>query len=157
MRTGGPAPDFALPDQSGTVRTLDELRAGRRAAVFFYLTAGLPVCVAEVGRFRDAAAEFERLDTVRIGISMDPLLRTRAFAEVMAPGFPLLTDADGAVAERYGVRRGRYAVAPVRRQSFLIDTDGTILQIVVGELRAVAHVEETLAFLRTLSGPGVSG
>jgi thioredoxin-dependent peroxiredoxin len=40
----------------------------------------------------------------------------------------------------------------VRRQTFLIDADGTVLHIVVGELRAVAHVEETLAFLRTLSG-----
>jgi peroxiredoxin Q/BCP len=151
MRTGGPAPEFALPDQTGTVRTLDELRAGSRAAVFFYVTAGLPVCVAEVARFRDAAAEFDRLDTARIGISMDPLLRTQAFAEVMAPGFPLLTDADGAVSADYDVKRSRFAVSPVRRKTFLIDVDGTVLHTVVGELRAVAHVEETLAFLRTLN------
>lgn len=152
MRIGQQAPDFALPDQSGTVRTLSELRGEGRAAVFFYLTAGLPVCVAEVGRFRDAADEFDLRDTARIGISVDPLPRTGAFASVIEPGFPLLTDADGAVAESYGVRRGRFAVAPVRRQTFLVDTDGAVLHIVVGELRAVAHVEETLAFLRTLSG-----
>lgn len=151
MRIGQQAPEFALPDRTGTLRTLSELRGGGRAAVFFYLTAGLPVCVAEVGRFRDAGAQFDALDTARIGISMDPLVRTRAFADVMEPGFPLLTDGDGAVAAAYDVRRGRYAVAPVRRRTFLIDTDGTVLHIVVGELRAVAHVEETLAFLRTLS------
>ncbi|BDD82787.1 putative peroxidoxin BcpB [Tsukamurella pulmonis] len=152
MRIGQQAPDFALPDRTGTVRTLSELRGDGRAAVFFYLTAGLPVCVAEVGRFRDAGEEFDRRGTARIGISMDPLVRTQAFADVMEPGFPLLTDADGAVAAEYDVKRGKFAVAPVRRQTFLIDTDGTVLHIVVGELRAVAHVEETLAFLRTLSG-----
>ncbi|GAB3126806.1 peroxiredoxin [Tsukamurella serpentis] len=152
MRIGQRAPEFELPDRTGTVRTLSELRGGGRAAVFFYLTAGLPVCVAEVARFRDSAADFEGRDTARIGISMDPLGRTQAFADVMNPGFPLLTDADGAVAAEYQVRRGRYAVAPVKRQTFLIDTDGTVLHIVVGELRAVAHVEETLSFLRTLSG-----
>lgn len=149
MRIGRPAPDFALPDQTGTVRTLSELRGDGRAAVFFYLTAGLPVCVAQVGRFRDAAGEFAQLGTVPIGISMDTQARVTAFAGLMEPGFPLLSDADGAVATDYDVRRGKYAVAPVRRQTFLIDSDGTILHVVVGELRAVAHVEETLAFLRT--------
>ncbi|GAA1088780.1 peroxiredoxin family protein [Tsukamurella spumae] len=151
MRIGQQAPEFALPDRTGTVRTLSELRGDGRAAVFFYLTAGSPVCVAEVDRFRAAGEEFDRRGAARIGISLDPPARTQAFADVMEPGFPLLTDADGAVAAEYGVLRGRYSVAPVKRRTFLIDTDGTVLHIVIGELRAVAHVEETLAFLRTLS------
>ncbi|WP_344998928.1 peroxiredoxin [Tsukamurella soli] len=152
MRIGRPAPSFALPDQTGTVRTLDELRAGRRAALFFYLNSATPVCVAEVGRFRDAAGEFDRLGVARIGVSMDTAARSAALAAAVSPGFPLLSDVDGGVAETYGVRRGRYSVLPVKRETFVIDTDGTVLHIVVAELRAVAHVEESLAFLRMLAG-----
>ncbi len=152
MRIGQLAPSFALPDQTGTVRTLDELRADRRAAVFFYLNSATPVCLAEVGRFRDAGDEFARLGAARIGISMDSPARAAALAKATGPGFPLLSDPDGEVAAEYGVRRGRYSVLPVKRQTFVLDTDGTVLHIVVGELRAVAHVEESLAFLRTHAG-----
>ncbi|MFC7752794.1 redoxin domain-containing protein [Tsukamurella soli] len=87
MRIGRPAPSFALPDQTGTVRTLDELRAGRRAALFFYLNSATPVCVAEVGRFRDAAGEFDRLGVARIGVSMDTAARSAALAAAVSPDF----------------------------------------------------------------------
>ncbi|WP_369028090.1 redoxin domain-containing protein, partial [Nocardia farcinica] len=47
MKTGQLAPQFELPDQSGTKRSLDELLADGPLVLFFYPAANTPVCTAE--------------------------------------------------------------------------------------------------------------
>ncbi|MBF6299910.1 peroxiredoxin [Nocardia amamiensis] len=149
MQPGQLAPHFELPDQSGTPRSLDALLADGPLVLFFYPAANTPVCTAEACHFRDLAAEFTALGATCAGISADGVDTQAGFAEKQRLGYPLLSDAGGAVAAQFGVKRGLLGkLAPVKRQTFVIDTDRTIRKVISGELRANVHADQALAYLR---------
>ncbi len=149
MNPGDKAPDFALPDQSGTVRKLSELVADGPVVLFFYPAANTPVCTAEACHFRDLADEFAAVGASRAGISTDAVETQSSFAAAKSFDYPLLSDADGAVAEQFGVRRGLLAkFMPVKRTTFVIGSDLTILKVIASELRANTHADQALEFLR---------
>src|SRR6201999_2992445 len=55
---------------------------------------------------------------------------------------------------RHTRRRGLLArLLPVRRTTFVIDTDRTVLKVVSSELRAAVHADQTLSFLKDLNAP----
>ncbi|MET7773593.1 peroxiredoxin [Nocardia sp. NPDC005366] len=148
MQTGQLAPHFELPDQSGTPRSLEALLADGPLVLFFYPAANTPVCTAEACHFRDLAAEFQKLGASCVGISTDGVDTQAGFAAAQGLGYPLLSDPDGAVAAAFGVKRGLLGkLAPVKRQTFVIDTDRSVLKVITGELRAKVHADEALAFL----------
>ncbi|MET9216498.1 MULTISPECIES: peroxiredoxin [unclassified Nocardia] len=149
MQPGQHAPQFALPDQSAQLRTLDGLLADGPLVLFFYPAANTPVCTAEACHFRDLSAEFAAIGASCAGISTDSAEVQAGFAAKQRLDYPVLSDADGAVAAAFGVKRGLLGkLAPVKRHTFVIDTDRTILKVVTGELRAAVHADEALAFLR---------
>ncbi|MFC9968661.1 peroxiredoxin [Nocardia ignorata] len=149
MQPGQTAPPFELPDQSGELRSLDALLAGGPLVLFFYPAANTPVCTAEACHFRDLNAEFAALGASCAGISTDSVEVQAGFAGKQRLDYPVLSDADGEVAAGFGVKRGLLGkLAPVKRHTFVIDTDRTILKVVTGELRAAVHADEALRFLR---------
>lgn len=149
MQPGQTAPRFELPDQSDQLRSLDGLLADGPLVLFFYPAANTPVCTAEACHFRDLSAEFAAIGASCAGISTDSTEVQAGFAAKQRLDYPVLSDADGAVAESFGVKRGLLGrLAPVKRHTFVIDTDRTILKIVTGELRAAVHADEALRFLR---------
>ena len=148
MQTGQLAPNFELPDQSGTPRSLDALLADGPLVLFFYPGANTPICTAEACHFRDLAAEFQKAGATCVGISTDTVDTQAGFASKQGLGYPLLSDAGGTVAAQFGVKRGLLGkLAPVKRQTFVIDTDKTVLKVISSELRADAHADQALAFL----------
>ncbi len=62
-----------------------------------------------------------------------------------------MSDADGAIRERFGVKRG-ISVAPTKRATFVIGQDRTVLEVVRSELRMNTHADKALAALRDLRG-----
>ncbi|RMI29820.1 peroxiredoxin [Nocardia stercoris] len=149
MKVGDLAPQFELPDQAGTARSLDSLLSGGPLVLFFYPAANTPVCTAEVCHFRDLAAEFAAVGASCAGISTDAVDTQAGFAGKHGVGYPLLSDDDGAVAELFGVKRGLLGrLSPVKRHTFVIDTDRRILAVITGELRANVHADDALKVLR---------
>ncbi|HEX2312781.1 MAG TPA: peroxiredoxin [Thermomonospora sp.] len=148
MNVGDVVDDFELPDETGTPRTLGGLLAKGPVVLFFYPAAMTPGCTAEACHFRDLAAEFAEVGAQPVGISADPVTKQREFAGRHSLGYPLLSDEDGVVARRFGVRRG-FALAPTKRQTFVIGTDRRILEIVKSEIRMSVHADRALAALRT--------
>ncbi|MEU9395238.1 peroxiredoxin [Streptomyces sp. NPDC048324] len=147
VKVGDTVDDFELPDETGTVRTLSELLADGPVVLFFYpgaLTAG---CTAEACHFRDLAAEFAEAGARPVGISGDTVERQQEFADRHTLGMPLLSDADGAIRERFGVKRG-FSLAPTKRVTFVIGQDRTILEVVRSELRMNTHADRALEALR---------
>lgn len=154
MRTGQLAPAFELPDQTGTPRSLDDLLAAGPLVLFFYPAANTPVCTAEACHFRDLSAEFAELGARCAGISTDAVDTQAGFAGAQRLDYPLLSDADGSVARRFGVDRGLLGpLMPVKRRTFVIDRDRRILTVIKGELRANVHADKALKFLREHSTP----
>ncbi|WP_072688591.1 peroxiredoxin [Rhodococcus marinonascens] len=150
MKPGQIAPEFVLPDQDGVEHSLSSLLEEGPLVLFFYPAASTPVCTAEACHFRDLGAEFSAVGASRAGISIDAVDKQASFAQEQSVDYPLLSDADGAVAEKFGVRRGLLGkLAPVKRSTFVIDTDRTVLEVISSEFRANTHGDQALAFLQT--------
>jgi peroxiredoxin Q/BCP len=129
LRPGGEAPDFALTDQHGATVRLSDLR-GRKVLVYFYPQADTPGCTTQSCDLRDHRQDLRGLGVDVIGISPDKPEEQAAFDRKYSLGFPLLADADHAVAEAWGTWRERTAYGKtsmgIRRSSFLIDEHGRI-------------------------------
>ncbi|MFD3731913.1 peroxiredoxin [Streptomyces sp. NPDC058632] len=144
---GDTVEDFVLPDGTGTVRKLSELLAEGPVVLFFYPAALTAGCTAQACHFRDLAAEFAAVGARPVGISGDTVERQAEFAGRHSLGMPLLSDADGVVRERFGVKRG-ISLAPTKRVTFVIGQDRTVLEVVRSELRMNVHADRALAALR---------
>ncbi|MDQ3787621.1 MAG: peroxiredoxin [Actinomycetota bacterium] len=147
MKVGELAPDFALPDETGTTRALREFLETGPVVLFFYPAAMTKGCTAESCHFRDLAAEFAAVGAHRIGISPDAVGKQAAFSEKHGFDYPLLSDVDGEVAKRFGVRRS-FGPLLTRRHTFVIDTDRTVLDVIKSELRMAVHADRALEVLR---------
>jgi peroxiredoxin Q/BCP len=147
MEVGDKVEDFTLQDETGTPRQLSELLADGPVVLFFYPAAMTAGCTAEACHFRDLAAEFAATGARPVGISGDSVDKQQEFAGRHTLGFPLLSDADGTVRERFGVKRG-FSIAPTKRVTFVIAEDRTILEVVRSELRMSAHADRALTALR---------
>jgi peroxiredoxin Q/BCP len=171
---GEAAPDFSLYDHTGQIRSLDELLADGPVVLFFFPLASSPICTSEACHFRDLSDEFAGVGARRVGISTDTVAKQARFAGQRAFDYPLLSDADGAIAQKFGVHRtllarmgtalvrrqeasnGRHArrsfiarlLMAVKRNTFIIDTDRTVLKVISSELRASIHADQALWYLR---------
>lgn len=149
MKTGDTVADFELPDQTGTPRTLSALLADGPVVLFFYPAAGTPGCTREACHFRDLAGEFAAVGASRVGISTDPVTKQAKFARDQGFDYPLLADTDGAVAAAFGVKRGLLGkLMPVKRATFVIDTDHTVLDVIGSEFNFNSHADKALETLR---------
>jgi peroxiredoxin Q/BCP len=149
--TGDKVEDFSLPDETGTVRSLSQLLTEGPVVLFFYPAALTPGCTAEACHFRDLAAEFAEVGARPVGISGDTVERQQEFAGQHSLGMPLLSDPDGTIRERFGVKRG-FSLAPTKRVTFVIAEDRTLLDVVHSELRMNTHADRALAALRAHRG-----
>jgi len=147
LSTGDTVPDFELPDETGAPRRLSTLLQDGPVALFWYPVASSGGCTAEACRFRDLAGEFAAVGAQRVGISTDPVEAQRAFVQGSGLDYPLLSDADGEVAEQFGVRRRWLKAAPVKRATFVIGTDRTVLAALKNERSMTVHADEALAAL----------
>jgi thioredoxin-dependent peroxiredoxin len=147
MKAGEFAPDFELPDETGRTRALREFLETGPVVLFFYPAAMTKGCTAESCHFRDLAAEFGEVGATRIGISPDAVDKQAEFSGQYSFDFPLLSDADGAVSTRFGVRRS-FGPLLTRRQTFVIDTDRKVLEVIKSELRMGVHADKALEVLR---------
>jgi peroxiredoxin Q/BCP len=150
MRAGDVVPEFELPDQDGTVRSLSGLLADGPIVLFFYPAAMTAGCTKEACHFRDAAAEFRAAGAQRVGISRDGVAKQKQFADQHSFDYPLLSDADGAVADIFGVGRGKLGQrlgAPVKRWTFAIGTDRKVVKAIHSEVNMNLHADQALAAL----------
>ena len=149
MRKGDVVEDFELPDQTGTPRRLSTLLENGPVVLFFYPLAMSGGCTKEVCHFRDVDAEFKALGAQQVGISRDSVERQAEFAKRTGIDYPLLSDLDGEVAEAFGVKRRLLARAlPVKRATFVIDTDFRIVESVSSETDMDGHADQALAALK---------
>ena len=147
---GDIAPDFTLPDQTGTDRTLSALLADGPVVLFFFPKAMTTGCTKESCHFRDHPAEFAAVGAQRIGISADGVDKQAAFDQKNSLGYPLLSDTSKTVADQFGVKR---SLLPMnKRATFVIDTDRRILAAISSETNMDVHADDALRVLRERVG-----
>ena len=147
MKVGDKVQDFELPDETGTPRKLSDLLKDGPVVLFFYPAAMTYGCTKESCHFRDLKAEFEAAGAQRVGISADAVEKQKKFSDKHGFDYPLLSDVDRTVAEQFGVKRG-FSITPVKRSTFVIDTDATVLAVIHSEVSMNQHADRALAALR---------
>jgi peroxiredoxin Q/BCP len=145
-----PAPDFSLPDETGTVRALSEFR-GHPVVLYFYPKDDTPGCTTEACNFRDDYSEYTSEAITILGISPDTSKSHAKFRAKYGLPFPLLADDEHKVCELYRVWGLKKAMGReymgVFRTTYLIDEQGKILHV-FENVKPAGHSAEILAKLK---------
>jgi peroxiredoxin Q/BCP len=153
---GDRAPDFTLPDDTGTPRRLADQR-GRWLVLYFYPKDDTPGCTTESCQFRDAYETYRATGAEIWGISILGSGSKAAFKAKFGLPFSLLADEDHRVAESYGtwVEKQQYGRTywGVQRATFLIDPDGRIAKA-WPKVKPDGHADEVLAALEAARSRG---
>ncbi|MDO4254266.1 MAG: thioredoxin-dependent thiol peroxidase [Kocuria sp.] len=142
LAPGTTAPAFTLHNQDGEDVSLSDY-AGQRVIVYFYPKASTPGCTTEACDFRDNLARFTAEGYAVLGISPDSPTALKKFSDNEGLPFPVLSDADHAVALAWGTwgekkNYGRVYEGLIR-SSFIVDSQGMI-EVAQYNVKATGHV-----------------
>ena len=131
LNTGIKAPNFELPDQNGTIHTLEEYR-GKKVILYFYPKDNTPCCTKQACGFSERYPQFMEKGTVVLGVSRDTVASHKKFEEKYGLVFTLLSDPERKVIEAYDVWKekknyGKVSMGVVRT-TYLIDENGIIIR-----------------------------
>lgn len=146
-----PAPDFELSAADGTRLRLSALR-GRKVVLFFYPRDDSPMCTVQACAFRDAYEELATAGAEVVGVSSDSPDAHRRFAVRRSLPFPILSDPEDTVRNRYGAssRLLRGATAP-GRVTYLIDEAGIVRGMFSSMFRPLQHVRRARAWVAAVN------
>jgi thioredoxin-dependent peroxiredoxin len=128
LQPGDLAPEFKLPDQTGTMRSLSDF-SGHWRVLYFYPKDDTPGCTKEACHFRDDFARLKALGAEVIGISVDSPASHARFASKYQLPFLLLADQSGQTARAYGSLMDFGLLRMARRYTFLIDPTGHVAAV----------------------------
>ena len=131
LNTGIKAPNFELPDQNGTIHTLEEYR-GKKVILYFYPKDNTPGCTKQACGFSERYPQFMEKGTVVLGVSRDTVASHKKFEEKYGLVFTLLSDPERKVIEAYDVWKekknyGKVSMGVVRT-TYLIDENVIIIR-----------------------------
>ena len=136
---GESAPDFTAPLATGEdieQLTLSDALDEGPVVLAFFPGAFTSVCSHEMTSFRNRLPAFEERGVNLYGVSVDSPFALNAFHDELDLNFPLISDANDELIERYDVSMdfadlGVYDVA--ERAVYVVDTDRTITYAWVGD------------------------
>jgi len=128
LKVGEAAPDFTMVGTDGKTYTLSELtKSGKAVVLAWFPRADTPGCTKECTSFKNDGAKMRDYQVVYFTASNDPLENNKRFAEKLGVDYPILSDPDSSVAQKYGVYNPDRKAA--QRWTFYIGADGKILAI----------------------------
>jgi peroxiredoxin (alkyl hydroperoxide reductase subunit C) len=148
LQAGDVAPDFELPASGNRTIRLSDFRGRKNVLLAFYPFAFSPVCSLQLPGLQQNLAEFEKLNTEVLGISVDSKHSSTAFAEHLHLDFPLISDFNKETTRAYGeLREGGFA----ERALFIIDKAGVIVYSHVNAIGEVPDQAPLFEVLRNLA------
>jgi len=142
LSPGDSAPDFTLPDDTGTPVTLSALRGGK-VIVYFYPAAMTPGCTTQAFDFSESLESLGAHGYTVLGISPDTPEKLARFREKDALTITLLSDADRAVMTAWGAfgEKKLYGktVQGVIRSTVVLDEQGIVTHAFYN-VKATGHV-----------------
>ena len=149
IEPGKKAPSFSLRDQTGKTHRLSDY-AGRPLILYFYPKDDTPGCTTESCDFQANLQKIRTNKAAVLGISILDEASKAKFAKKHGLAFPLLADADHAVAEKYGVwqEKSNYGrkYMGIARTTYLIGADGKVRKR-WDKVKVDKHADEVLAAL----------
>jgi len=148
IAVGATAPDFALKDNRGEVVQLSSFK-GKKVLLSWHPLAWTKVCAEQMKALEANLAEFEKLNTVPLGLSIDAYPSKNAWAkELGVATVKLLADfwPHGGVAADYGLFREVEGFS--ERANVILDETGKVLWIKVYDIPQLPDIAEVLAALK---------
>ncbi|GAB2235906.1 hypothetical protein Droror1_Dr00026351 [Drosera rotundifolia] len=155
---GNLAPDFeaeAIFDQEFIKVKLSEYIGKKYVILFFYPLDFTFVCPTEITAFSDRHAEFEKLNTEILGVSVDSVFSHLAWVQTDRKSgglgdlkYPLISDVTKSISKSYNVLIHDQGIA--LRGLFIIDKEGIIQHSTINNLAIGRSVDETLRTLQAL-------
>ena len=128
IQVGQQAPDFSLFDSDKNKVSLSDFK-GRNVLLLFFPLAFTSVCTAELCSIRDNIKQYEDVDAQPLGISTDSLFTLAKFKEEQSLNFPLLSDFNKEVSEKYEAIYPQFGFGMrgvSKRAAYVIDENGII-------------------------------
>ncbi|WCJ34213.1 Peroxiredoxin-2 [Euphorbia peplus] len=155
---GNVAPDFeaeAVFDQEFINVKLSDYIGKKYVILFFYPLDFTFVCPTEITAFSDRHAEFEKINTEVLGVSVDSVFSHLAWVQTERKSgglgdlnYPLISDVTKSISKSFGVLIPDQGIA--LRGLFIIDKEGVIQHSTINNLAIGRSVDETLRTLQAL-------
>jgi peroxiredoxin Q/BCP len=146
LEVGDPLPAFELLDQDGKQVASSSFK-GKKLVLYFYPKDDTPGCTREACSFQDGLSQLKRLKAQVVGVSSDSVERHRKFAAKYHLTFPLLVDADKALANACGVIGEKVLYGKrtqgVIRTTLIVDGAG-IVRHIFRKVKVDGHTDEVL-------------
>lgn len=148
IKVGQKAPDFTLPDNQGGKVTLSELK-GKKVLLSWHPLAWTSVCTDQMRALEAHKKDFEKLNTVPLGLSVDPAPSKQVWATVLSikdTKLPSDFYPHGKVAQEYGIFLEELGASS--RANFIVDEEGTLKWVKHYELGQLPDMDEVLEALK---------
>jgi peroxiredoxin Q/BCP len=150
---GKKAPAFVLESSQGGKVSLADLK-GKIAVIYFYPRDNTPGCTTEGKDFQASLAAFKRLGAAVFGVSKDSIASHEKFAAKLGLKFPLLSDPDGAMIDKYGAwgEKNLYGKKSmgIIRSTVIVDAAGQVARV-FPKVRVKGHVEAVLEAVKEIA------
>jgi peroxiredoxin Q/BCP len=151
LSAGASAPDFTLKNDQGTDTSLSELVAQGPLILYFYPADFTPGCTIEACSIRDMHTDIQSAGLQVVGISPQDGDSHQKFKAKHKLPFTLLCDPDKTAIKLFDVD-GPFGVG-VRRATFLINSDQTIADAIIADVRIGRHqdfIEKAVALRNSI-------
>lgn len=149
LNIGDRAPDFALPDQNGTMHRLSDYR-GQWVILYFYPKDNTAGCTRQACGFGELYPQFREKGAVVLGVSKDSVASHKKFEQNYGLPFTLLSDPEKVVIQAYDCWKekknyGKVSMGVVRT-TYLIDEEGVIVRA-MDKVKAAENPAQMLGML----------
>jgi len=148
IKEGEIAPDFTLDDQEGKPFHLADFK-GRNVLLSFHPLAWTGVCTKQMKSLEKHQAEFRKLDTVAVGVSVDSSPSKKAWAkDMVVKKTRLLSDfwPHGELADKLGIFLPEDGISG--RANILIGRDGKVAWSKVYGMGELPDIDEVIDRIR---------
>ena len=148
IEVGDMAPEFTLKDNRVQDVSLSEYR-GKKVLLSWHPLAWTAVCAQQMKSLEDNLAEFEKYNTVPLGMSIDSYPSKNAWAKDLGiANVKLLADfwPHGKVAQEYGLFLDDKGFSA--RANVLIDEAGKVIWVKIYDIPELPDIEEVLTMVR---------
>lgn len=140
---------FKATDQNGKEFDASKFIGHKPLVIYFYPKNFTPGCTTEACSFRDNYQDFLDLGAEVIGISGDSESSHKRFAKKHNLPFILLSDKDGNLRKKFGVKKNLLGLLP-GRETFIFDKEAKLI-LRFNSLDAKPHIRKALKTLKSIN------
>jgi peroxiredoxin len=147
IKIGNKAPTFILDDHNEKPFKLSDFK-GKKILLSFHPLAWTSVCAQQMQSLEENKRNFDKTNTIAVGISVDPTPSKKAWAEHLGiKNTRLLSDfwPHGVIAQQYGIFREDDGIS--ERANIIVDEEQNISFMKIYPISQLPNIQEIIRFL----------